>query len=156
MIKFKKIIGLGFKKTIGIGLSFINWILPNPPGCNQKLIIPVIESSPLAEDDTYLLLKDAKFVIGEAIFTVKKGFAWDGASIPSFAWQIVGTPYYPKFMAASCLHDYMYVKTLGRKNADLYFYWILIESGVSQKIAEKMYYAVRVGGKKPYEKYSKS
>lgn len=38
---------------------------------------------------------------------VKEGYAWDGASIPRFAWRLIGSPYESIFLRASLVHDKM-------------------------------------------------
>ena len=142
-------------KILQKSLGVINLFLPNPPMPTVNLSIPELKYTSNNTSNLYKIVEDSTYVIGDFIYTLKAGFEWDGASIPNWAWNIVGTPYEPRFMAASALHDDMYRKTLPRKHADLYFYWILLNSGVKQTIAEKMYYAVRIGGKIPYKKYKK-
>ena len=39
------------------------------------------------------------------IFYINEGYRWDGASIPSFAWIIVGSKEDVRFQVASMLHD---------------------------------------------------
>ena len=142
-------------KLIGWGLALINKILPNPPQSSASIYIHKLKYTADEARNLFRLVEDATCRIGEFCHTLKRGFEWDGASIPNWAWLIVGTPFEPRFMAASALHDDMYRQGLDRADADLYFYWILLESGVDQKTAEKMYYAVKIGGWKPYNKYLK-
>ncbi len=74
-------------------------------------------------------------------------FIWDGASIPRALWSLIGSPYHPKFQAASLVHDYLYKYQLcSRKEADKVFYWILRANGVSKDQAKQMYLGVRAGG----------
>lgn len=40
-------------------------------------------------------------------FTIPKGYDWNGANVPPFAWVIIGQRTDPRFMLASCVHDYM-------------------------------------------------
>lgn len=39
------------------------------------------------------------------IFDVEDGYRWDGASIPSFAWVVVGSKEDTRFQIASMIHD---------------------------------------------------
>lgn len=40
-------------------------------------------------------------------FTIPKGYDWNGANVPPFAWLIIGQQKEPRFKFASCVHDYM-------------------------------------------------
>ena len=40
-------------------------------------------------------------------FVIPRGYCWDGASIPSFAWVIIGQKTEPRLKLASCIHDYL-------------------------------------------------
>lgn len=40
-------------------------------------------------------------------FTIPKGYDWNGANVPPFAWWIIGQQKEPRFKLASCVHDYM-------------------------------------------------
>ncbi|MGN1153753.1 MAG: DUF1353 domain-containing protein [Candidatus Gastranaerophilaceae bacterium] len=40
-------------------------------------------------------------------FTIEKGYDWNGANVPAFAWVIIGQQKEPRFKLASCVHDYM-------------------------------------------------
>ncbi len=140
---------------VKIGLAIINKVLPDPPKPIIEIELP--ELSYTADNNLNLskLVSDAVYKLGSFSHLIKAGFEWDGASIPKWAWIIVGSPFEPRFMVASAIHDDMYRQCMNRANADLYFYWILLKSNVDQKVAEKMYYAVRIGGYKPYNKYLK-
>ena len=40
-------------------------------------------------------------------FVIPKGYDWNGANVPSFAWKIIGQQFDPRFKLASCVHDYL-------------------------------------------------
>ncbi len=40
-------------------------------------------------------------------FTIPKGYDWNGANVPAFAWVIIGQQKEPRFKLASCVHDFL-------------------------------------------------
>lgn len=40
-------------------------------------------------------------------FTIPKGYDWNGANVPPFAWVIIGQQKEPRFKLASCVHDFL-------------------------------------------------
>lgn len=38
---------------------------------------------------------------------IERGYDWNGANVPWFAWLIIGQQKEPRFKLASCVHDYM-------------------------------------------------
>lgn len=40
-------------------------------------------------------------------FTIEKGYDWNGANVPWFAWLIIGQQKDPRFKLASCVHDFL-------------------------------------------------
>lgn len=87
---------------------------------------------------------------------IEEGFLWNGASIPRPLWSIVGSPFDPRFMRASAVHDalYQYGSQIGvtRLEADEVFFALLLEDGVSKKRAMAMYQAVRWFGRGYYNR----
>ena len=78
---------------------------------------------------------------------VKKGFMFDGASIPRVFWLTTGYPMSPGFQAAGLIHDAAYAAELmTQKQADDLFYWCLRRDGVNWYTANKMWLGVRIGG----------
>lgn len=41
------------------------------------------------------------------LFVIPKGFCWNGANVPPFAWLIIGERTDPRFKLASCIHDFL-------------------------------------------------
>ena len=40
-------------------------------------------------------------------FIIPKGYDWNGANVPPFAWLIIGQQKEPRFKLASCVHDFL-------------------------------------------------
>lgn len=40
-------------------------------------------------------------------FVIPKGYTWNGANVPPFAWLLIGQRTDPRFKFASCVHDYL-------------------------------------------------
>lgn len=74
-------------------------------GVEDEDLIEDIKSKP------FILLDDLHVRIsyeGETYeFTIEKGFCYDGATIPFFAWWIIGQKTEPRFKLASCVHDWL-------------------------------------------------
>jgi hypothetical protein len=85
---------------------------------------------------------------------IKKGFVYDGASIPQIAWSVVGSPFTGLYLEAATIHDAIYYGAweYGRKLADEIFLFIMLEMGVSKTKAYTMFKSVRIGGNGAYHK----
>jgi hypothetical protein len=71
------------------------------------------------------------------------GWVIDGASIPVFAWSIVGGPYNGKYRNASVIHDVACdQKVQPWETVHEAFYWAMMASGVEPWRAKVMYAAV--------------
>jgi len=81
---------------------------------------------------------------GKEIINVPKGFITDFASIPKFAWSIIGAPT-GKYGKAAVIHDYLYhTLQYSRKKSDDIFYEAMGISGVPDAKRRIMYLAVRM------------
>jgi hypothetical protein len=82
-------------------------------------------------------------------FRVPAGFVYDGASIPDFAWSIVGHPFMRGYRRPAALHDWMCREKLWPSHIvhDM-FYDCLRAEGVSWWRAKLMHYAVANFGPK--------
>lgn len=96
------------------------------------------------------LLEPMQYVWEGKVYTVPKGFPFDGASIPRLARIVI--PKNGVKLYAACLHDYFYrTHEVTRENADRAFLNILLEMGEPKPSAYLMYYAVRAGGWKAWK-----
>jgi hypothetical protein len=81
------------------------------------------------------------------IVDVPAGYAFDGASIPAFAWSVVGHPYMPGYRRPSAVHDYlMEYRTVSSVVAHRYFHNCLLIEGVPKWKAKTLYFAVLLFG----------
>lgn len=100
-------------------------------------------------------------LLEDVVFTDSKGKKWvaqaysvvDGASIPEFLWEEVGSPFVGLYRRASVIHD-VYCGNHMRPHEDVHrcFYEMMIADGVSEAKAKIMYAGVRFGGPKWGEK----
>ncbi len=91
------------------------------------------------------------------IITVPIKFRWDGASIPRFAWSLIGSPFVGRYVRGSLIHDFLCWladKAKSKKEfkrlrayADKIFLEIMREDGVSRIKSRTMWLAVRGQGK---------
>jgi hypothetical protein len=82
---------------------------------------------------------------------VLEGFEFDGASIPRWAWDRIGHPYMPEFIAAALAHDALYHSHLLTKaESDAIFRELLKVAGVSWFRRDVMTRAVTMFGGQAY------
>lgn len=90
------------------------------------------------------------------IFKVPEFFISDGASIPKFAFSLIGGRWTGKYVEASIIHDYLYfTQTTKRSYADRVFLEGMKILGVGWLKRRVMYLAVRVWGWKPWNKHKR-
>ena len=103
-------------------------------------------------------------VLSELSYTTKKGvthtvpigFITDGASIPKIFWSIIGSPFTGLYRKPSLIHDRLYAtQKVKRGYADRVFLEGMENKGVSFWKRRTMYYAVRVGGWRPWNNHKK-
>ena len=102
---------------------------------------------PVHEKELYEVAEDFHVSVDGVDIWVPRGFQYDGASIPAFAWQVVYTPFNPKVMIPAVAHDWQYHShQVDREKADELFYILLKQQGVSESKSWTMYQAVRIAG----------
>ena len=101
----------------------------------------------IVDENVFILLED---VVVESLgykITVKKGFDFDGASIPQSLWSVYGNPLSGKFRIAALVHDALYAsQKLPREVADAIFLDLMKQHEVGYLKRQTMYYAVRSAG----------
>lgn len=71
----------------------------------DKIKKEIIEKLPFEnQKDLKVVLIDKTFLY-EYDFTIKKGYCWDGATIPRIFWRLIGAKTDPKFLIPSLIHD---------------------------------------------------
>jgi len=107
----------------------------------------------ILEDNILRLRED--FSYGK--YTAKKGFLFNGASIPKFFWRFVGHPFSSKYVRSAVIHDILCEsEVIPREDTDKLFKEMLKKDRVEGWKVPLMYRAVRgsalvTGSKHPPE-----
>ena len=84
------------------------------------------------------------------------GFVTDGASIPRFAYSLIGSPWGGRYSPASIIHDYLYfIQKYSRRKSDRIFLDAMKILEVPLWKRQLMYLAVRFFGWKAWNKHRK-
>lgn len=104
------------------------------------------------EDRRMKLHPDTDLVFERAsgeILVAFPGLEFDGASIPVFAWPLIGSPFTGKYRKAAVIHDQL---CADRKRPSKECHWIFREMlrslGVGRFRARLMYVSLLIGGSK--------
>ena len=101
----------------------------------------------IIKEDVFILLEDVTVEVLGYRIRVKKGFDFDGASIPQALWSVYGNPLSGKFRIAALVHDVLYAsEKLPRELADAIFLDLMKQHEVGYVKRQTMYYAVRSAG----------
>ena len=101
----------------------------------------------IIKEDVFILLEEVEVEALGYKITVKKGFDFDGASIPQALWSVYGNPLSGKFRIAALVHDVLYAsEKLPRELADAIFLDLMKQHEVGYVKRQTMYYAVRSAG----------
>ena len=116
--------------------------------------------SPLHWGRKYITIKDIEYTFKTfwKHFTVyiKKGFEFDGASIPRL-FHIIGTPMWTDTLPWALFHDYLYRKQyVTREQADQCFNELMIETKVRFIKRNLFYLWVRIWGWVAWKKNKKT
>ena len=82
------------------------------------------------EDGRRRLLAPFKYQNRDKLITVPAGFEFDGASIPKFAWSIIGGPFSSGNFRPSVIHDFLCVTEdhpLYDRRHDIFYEMLKIE-----------------------------
>lgn len=105
-------------------------------------------SEPGKNDRKMKILEDFSYTdIYGTVWLVPENWVVDGASIPKFFWNKIGSPFVGNFRRASVVHDYYCdIETKPWQEVHRMFYDASIEGGVSKFKAKLMYAAVYYRG----------
>jgi len=104
----------------------------------------IVKAEWLVDGRKMRLLSEYKYVDPPGIeWLAPSGSVVDGASIPQFAWSVVGGPYEGKYRNASVVHDVACdAKARPWEQVHKMFYDHMLCSGVGKSKAQAMYWAV--------------
>ena len=109
----------------------------------------------IVDDNVFILFED---VVVESLgysVTVKKGFDFDGASIPKWLWSIYGSPLNGNYVVASLIHDGLYAsQKVSKRVSDKIFLDTMKQSNVGYIKRTSMYLAVKMLGGKDWKEAS--
>lgn len=109
----------------------------------------------IIDDNLFILSKDKSVESLGYSVTVKKGFDFDGASIPKWLWSIYGSPLNGNYVVASLIHDGLYASQKVTKSvSDKIFLDIMKQSSVGYIKRTSMYLAVTLFGGKDWKEAS--
>ncbi|HEX7939076.1 MAG TPA: DUF1353 domain-containing protein, partial [Gemmatimonadaceae bacterium] len=95
----------------------------------------------------YELLEDVAYQAPNRVVLVPRMFSYDGASIPSWAWRVIYTPFDPIVMLPALVHDWIYLShEVTKPEADLVLRDLLRRNGVPGWRQFLIYWAVRLAG----------
>ncbi len=104
-----------------------------------------------------MLLEDVVYTLpGGRLVLIKKGFIFDGASIPRFFWRIIGHPLDHEFIRAVLLHDGLYAaELLAQILSDKAFLeFMKYYDNVGWIKRNSMHKAVRIGGRSVWKNHT--
>lgn len=85
---------------------------------------------------------------GETIYALV-GLIFDGASIPVWAWPLIGSPFTGRYREAAVIHDTLcFLRDRPSKQAHWVFREDILALGVGRVRARLMYVALLIGGSK--------
>ena len=110
----------------------------------------------IIKEDVFILSEDKTVESLGCRVTIKKGFDFDGASIPKWLWSIYGSPLNGNYVVASLIHDGLYAsQKVSKRVSDKIFLDVMKQSNVGYIKRTSMYLAVRVLGSKDWKEASK-
>ena len=110
----------------------------------------------IINENLFILSKDKTVESLGYSVTVKKGFDFDGASIPKWLWSIYGSPLNGNYVVASLIHDGLYAsQKVSKRISDMIFLDIMKQSNVGYIKRTSMYLAVKLFGAKDWKEASK-
>lgn len=100
----------------------LRYIQPNMNETEKE----IIKKLPFQNQKELNVVLTDKTLLNEYDFTIKKGYCWDGATIPRVFWRLIGPKTDPKFLIPSLIHDVL-CENHDYINNDRYFSTIVFE-----------------------------
>jgi len=85
---------------------------------------------------------------------IKKGFVFDGASIPRFAWRVVGHPFQGMLLPSALVHDALYCSKFPKDISDKILHELAVMNNIMPLKANIIHYSVKWFGGRAYKKKS--
>ena len=110
----------------------------------------------IVNENVFILSEDKTVESLGYSVTVKKGFDFDGASIPKWLWSIYGSPLNGNYVVASLIHDGLYAsQKVSKRVSDKVFLDVMKQLNVGYIKRTSMYLAVKMFGGKDWKEASK-
>lgn len=102
------------------------------------------------------LMRDYRVTLeNDAVLTLRRGFSFNGASIPRCFWRVVGHPFEMPLLIAATAHDGLYSAELfPRAQCDWNFLLLMQRSGICWIKRNTVYAAVRSAGWAVWNKHT--
>ena len=103
------------------------------------------------------LLQDVIYTLPDGRrLLIRKGFVFDGGSIPRFFWRVIGHPLDHEFIRAVLLHDGLYgSELLPQDESDEHFRGFMKDyDDIGLAKRNIMYYGVQIGGGSVWNKHT--
>lgn len=130
----------------------------------MKIYYPQAPKHKDLKNGTHVLTADFHFWIDHKHYVIRKGFVWDGASIPKLVQWKYGTPFDKVHLVGGLVHDAIYANevwcvghymgraTFTRLEADNIYYSLIRKNGAVMLRAFKEWLAVFFCGKSHWTK----
>lgn len=106
-------------------------------------LAPIIKPDSNKLEEAYEVCADIETEYLGTTIRVPKFFQYDGASIPSMVWPLIGSPFNPRFMVPAVFHDWIYhTHIIDEAPANELFYELLLKNKVGETKAVIMKKAV--------------
>jgi hypothetical protein len=90
---------------------------------------------------------DFRFTHKGIVYTIPRGFTFDGFSNPRLLWRVLPSSYGPRVLDEGCKHDYFYrTHEILKDEADRFLEAGIKKNGLGDIASRLAYYGVKFGG----------
>lgn len=76
------------------------------------------------KDTIFVVTENIEYIYKGKKYVIPSGFDSDGASIPKFAWRLIGHPFDMRYLLHAIFHDWLYrCQVLSRNESDLALFY---------------------------------